>query len=53
LNHFSIELPDKEEFDRTLKQLGQQNIAEGNNELSSKTIFIEDPNGIRIEVYAN
>jgi catechol-2,3-dioxygenase len=28
LNHFSIELPDKEEFDRTLKQLGQQNIAE-------------------------
>ena len=53
LNHFSIELPDKEEFDRTLKQLGQQNIAERNNELSSKTIFIEGPNGIRIEVYTN
>jgi catechol 2,3-dioxygenase len=53
LNHFGIELPNKEEFDRTLKQLQQQNIADRNNELSSKTILIEDPNGIRIEVYTN
>ena len=51
LNHFSIELPNKEEFDRTLTQLQQQNIAERNSELSSKTIPIQDPNGIRIQVY--
>src|SRR5919199_1150733 len=51
LNHFGIELPNKEEFDRTLKQLQQQNIAESNSELSSKAIFIQDPNGIRIQVY--
>ena len=51
LNHFGIELPNKDEFDRTLKQLQQQNIAEKNSELSSKAILIEDPNGIRIQVY--
>ena len=51
LNHFGIELPNKEEFTRTLKQLQQQNIAEKNSELSSKAILIEDPNGIRIQVY--
>src|SRR5918911_2093753 len=51
LNHFGIELPNKEEFTRTLKQLQQQNIVEKNSELSSKAILIEDPNGIRIQVY--
>jgi catechol 2,3-dioxygenase len=51
LNHFGIELPNKEEFDRTLKQLQQQNIAANNNELSSKTILIQDPSEIRIQVY--
>src|SRR5919204_309643 len=51
LNHFGIELPNKEEFDRTLTQLQRQNIAERNSELSSKTIPIQDPNGIRIQVY--
>jgi catechol 2,3-dioxygenase len=51
LNHFGIELPNKEEFTRTLKQLQQQNVVERNSELSSKAILIEDPNGIRIQVY--
>ena len=51
LNHFSIELPNKEEFDRTLKQLQHQNIVESNGEISSKAIFIQDPNGIRIQVH--
>jgi catechol 2,3-dioxygenase len=51
LNHFGIELPNKEEFDRTLKQLQQQNIAAKNNELSSKAILIHDLNGIKIQVY--
>jgi catechol 2,3-dioxygenase len=39
LNHFSIELPNKEEFDRTLKQLQHQNIVESNREMSSKVIL--------------
>ena len=52
LNHFGIELPNKEEFDMILKQLQQQNIAAKNNGLlSSKTILIQDPNDIRIQVY--
>jgi catechol 2,3-dioxygenase len=51
LNHFSIELPNKEEFDRTLKQLQQQNIVESNREITSKAIFVQDPSGIRIQVY--
>ncbi|HJT46885.1 MAG TPA: VOC family protein [Nitrososphaeraceae archaeon] len=50
LNHFSIELPSKEEFDRTFKQLQHQNIVESNSEISSKAIFIRDPNGIRISL---
>jgi hypothetical protein len=33
------------------KQLQQQNIAANNNELSSKTILIQDPSEIRIQVY--
>jgi catechol 2,3-dioxygenase len=51
LNRFSIELPNREEFYRTLKHLQQQNIAERNSELSSRAILIHDPNGIRIQVY--
>jgi catechol 2,3-dioxygenase len=51
LNHFGIELPNKEELDRIFKQLQQQNIAERNSEISSKAILVEDPNGIRIQVY--
>jgi catechol 2,3-dioxygenase len=50
LNHFGLELPNKEEFDRTLKQLQQQNIVGRNSEISSKAIFIQDHNGIRIQV---
>jgi catechol 2,3-dioxygenase len=50
LNHFGIELPNKEEFDLTLKYLQQQNIAERNSKLSSKAILIQDLNGIRIQV---
>lgn len=52
LNHFGIELPNKEELDRTLNQLQRQNIARRNSETSSRAILIEDPNGIRIQVYS-
>ncbi len=51
MNHFGIELPNKEEFDMTLEQLQQQNIAAKNNELSPKAIPTQDPNSIRIQVY--
>jgi catechol 2,3-dioxygenase len=52
LNHFGIELPNIEEFDRMVKHLSQYNdiITAGKNssDLSSKTLLIHDPNGIRI-----
>jgi catechol 2,3-dioxygenase len=54
LNHFGIELPNKEEFDRLVKHLSQYNnvaAAIGSGSLSSKAILIHDPNGIRIHIY--
>ena len=51
LNYFGIELPNIEEFDKTVKQLQQYNIVEQSSSLSSKAILIYDPNGIRIQVY--
>jgi catechol 2,3-dioxygenase len=53
LNHFGIELPNMEEFDRMVKHLSQYDIiaAAKSSSLSSKTILIQDPNGIRIQVY--
>jgi catechol 2,3-dioxygenase len=51
LNHFGIELSNKEDFDRTLEQLQQQNVSERNSDLSSKAILVQDPNGVRIQVY--
>jgi len=51
LNYFSIELPNIEEFDKTVKHIQQYNIVEQSSSLSSKAILIHDPNGIRIQVY--
>jgi catechol 2,3-dioxygenase len=51
LNYFGIELPNIEEFDKTVKQLQQYNIVEQSSSLSSKAILIYDPNGIRIQIY--
>jgi catechol 2,3-dioxygenase len=52
LNHFSIELPNREEFDRVLEQLSRYNMAAASSSsLSSKSILIHDLNGIRIQVY--
>jgi catechol 2,3-dioxygenase len=54
LNHFSIELPNMEEFDRMVKHLQQYKIAaKSSSSLSTKAILIHDPNGIRIQVYRN
>jgi catechol 2,3-dioxygenase len=51
LNYFGIELPNIEEFDKTVKQLQQYNIVVQSSSISSKAILMHDPNGIRIQVY--
>ena len=54
LNHFGIELPNIEEFDRIVKRLSQNNnISAKDISLSSKAILIRDPNDIRIQFYHN
>lgn len=55
LNHFGIELPDAEEFDRMAKHLSQYNniAAKSSSSLSSTAILIHDPNGIRTQLYHN
>jgi catechol 2,3-dioxygenase len=54
LNHFSIELPNMEEFDRMVKHLSlYNNISTKDISLSSNAIRMHDPNGIRIQLYHN
>jgi catechol 2,3-dioxygenase len=53
LNHFSIELPNMEDFDSMVKHLWQYNIAAKSSSSLSKAILIHDPYGIRIQVYHN
>ena len=55
LNHFGIELPNIEDFDRMVKHLARyNNISTAQRDsLSSNAILIQDPDGIRIEVYTN
>jgi catechol 2,3-dioxygenase len=55
LNHFGIELPNMEQFDRMVKHIARYNnvtTAQSINSLSNP-ILIKDPDGIRIEVYTN
>ena len=54
LNHFGIELPNAEGFDRMVRHLSRyNNIASKSSSLSSNAILIHDPNGIRIQLYHN
>ena len=56
LNHFGIELPNKEEFDRVVEYLSQYSnvlAPKSGNDVSSRAILIQDPNGIRIQIYYN
>jgi catechol 2,3-dioxygenase len=55
LNHFGVELPNMEDFDRMVKHLARyNNISTAQRaSLSSNAILIQDPDGIRIEVYTN
>ena len=54
LNHFGIELPNKEEYEKTAEQLRQYKIetpqyAQSNG--SSKSLFLRDMDGITIRLY--
>jgi catechol 2,3-dioxygenase len=53
LNHFGIELPNAEEFDRMIKHLSRYNNITSSNSFSANAILIRDPNGIRIQLYQN
>ena len=56
LNHFGIELPNIEEFDKMAKHLSRYNgitAAKNSSDLSSKTVLIHDSDGIRIQIYHN
>ena len=55
LNHFGIELPNIEDFDRMVKHLAwYNNISTAHRvNLLSNAILMQDPDGIRIKVYIN
>jgi len=56
LNHFGIELPNKEQYEKTAKWLSQYKIEKpaqyGQSNESSKSIFLRDIDGITIRLYA-
>ena len=55
LNHFGIELPNKEEYQKTVEQLRQYNIEapqDGPSNGSAKSVFLRDMNDITIRLYA-
>jgi catechol 2,3-dioxygenase len=54
LNHFGIELPNKEQYEKTTQQLGQYKIETpqyGQSNGSSKSVFLRDMDGITIRIY--
>jgi catechol-2,3-dioxygenase len=55
MNHFGIKLPNIGDFDRMVKHLARyNNISTAQRaSLSANSILIQDPDGIRIEVYTN
>jgi catechol 2,3-dioxygenase len=55
LNHFGIELPNKEEYQKTVEQLRQYNIEapqDGPSNGSAKSVFLRDMDDITIRLYA-
>jgi catechol 2,3-dioxygenase len=56
LNHFGIELPNKEQYEKTAKQLRQYKIEKppqyGQSNESSKSIFLRDIDSITIRLYS-
>ena len=54
LNHFGIELPNKEQYEKTIEQLRQYKIEmpqNGQSNGSSKSVFLRDMDGITIRLY--
>jgi catechol 2,3-dioxygenase len=54
LNHFGIELPNKEQYEKTTQQLRQYKIETpqyGQSNGSSKSVFLRDVDGITIRIY--
>lgn len=48
LNHFSIELPNKDAFTRSLRQLSRYDLAV--SDLSEGSVFVQDMDGIKIRL---
>ena len=48
LNHFSIELPSKAEYERLVRQLSRYGI--GIEDLSERSVFVQDMDGIRVQL---
>lgn len=46
LNHFSIELPSKAEYERLVRQLSRYGI--GIEDLSERSVFVQDMDGMRV-----
>jgi catechol 2,3-dioxygenase len=53
LNHFSIELPSRGEFTRILEHLSQRNVVITKSDSSDRSVFVQDTDGIRIQVQYN
>ncbi|HEX8848806.1 MAG TPA: VOC family protein [Gemmatimonadaceae bacterium] len=54
LYHFAILLPDRGSLGRFLRHLGESNVRAGMaDHLVSEAIYLEDPDGLGIEVYAD
>lgn len=49
LNHFSIELSNKEELATLIEQFSRRNIAAIGDDLSGRSVFVQDIDGIQIQ----
>jgi catechol 2,3-dioxygenase len=50
LNHFSIELSSKEELARSIDLFSRRNMGVISDDLSDRSVFVRDMDGIKIEV---
>jgi catechol 2,3-dioxygenase len=50
LNHFSIELSNKEELATLIEQFSRRNIAAIGDDLSDRSVFVQDIDGIQMQV---
>jgi catechol-2,3-dioxygenase len=50
LNHFSIELSNKEELATLIEQFSRRNIVAIGDDLSDRSVFVQDLDGIQRQV---